>query len=1254
MKTFLVLFLSIFLAIPVSAQRFGKVVGNTNELMAQPVPDIHTLTIMKGLASSNENLFLPFQYIRGSTITPNGQTVFQPTFGSGTGRYHLLSWAFQSGTNITLIYTNITTIVSSNLTFITTNVTFIATNTTNFGITYIDASTTNFITFNQLFATTNHVAGAPSTDTAIARWDGTTGLLLQNSDSTMADTTGAIRVTGDSAGGSVLYSAPSGASNSDWRWGHGMGTFLAVNDPFMGIGYNTKFTGGGFGQSNPLDSAAYYAIEANYRVDLGNGFGPTNYMEMYAEMLGTNGNSTRPFMSQSLKSDPEQWTSVLSHIAGTNSQWTVNDHTSGTDVNIFTLFKNGYGAYFAGTIGINTLNINQYQIYGSNGVVGIPNTWRLEHGATSGALSDAKLLILTPSGGGDPFINFVAGSTEYSLGIDNSVSGDPWKLSGSSALGTTDLLTVPTTGDATLLSSLTISGNPFGHLLLGAPSGVANTSWRLAHYTASFLGVDDPTLFFGYNVGDDSARTNLLEPSVFTAMESNYRADVGLGPTNHLEWYVSMAGTNGNSIRPFATIANRSNPHTYTSSSVGIAGASGAFNIIDETNGVIFSLFRTAGVAQLNGYFSINTPNTFLNRFYSYEAVANTPNTLRVEHAATSGATSHAKALLITGAGGGDPFINFVSGSQEFSLGVDNSASDVFKIAASGDLGTTDLFTMTPTGVITLANDLDVTEGGTGVSTFTDGGVLIGNASGDIQATSAGVAGTVLTSNGAGVDPTFQAAAVTGAGGSTTQVQYNNAGALAGDAGFTYSAANDAITVVGNITNSALSASALVASDANKALKSVAIGSNLSYDGTTLSATGGGAGSVTSVALTMPSPFSVAGSPVTTTGTLAVGAVDPGADRLIGFDDGNGDIRYITIGSGLNYDQASDTLTSTAVGTGGGDVVGPASATDNAVARYDGATGKLIQNSSVILDDVGWMSGVTNLTVVTRITNSVLTANTLVSADANKALKSVAIGANLTFDGTTLAAAGAGTGDVVGPGSATDNALARFDTGTGKLIQNSVAILADTGELSGVAALAVTGGITNAALTANKMVVTDANSRLTSLPDPNFNAVIVYDNTDNIVTNAVIGTGLSYDPTSNTLSATNSSAIIETAFITKTLTDEVNNSIFELDLPSNTMVNAQVWINIEITGTATGNPHFQTATGFYFITGANNAGTILSTSGAFQAYGAVQTAGSFSLFTDSLDGASKITFRLEPDTSLLTPTITLKYRVVSTRTVTPL
>ena len=45
-----------------------------------------------------------------------------------------------------------------------------------------------------------------------------------------------------------------------------------------------------------------------------------------------------------------------------------------------------------------------------------------------------------------------------------------------------------------------------------------------------------------------------------------------------------------------------------------------------------------------------------------------------------------------------------------------------------------------------------------------------------------------------------------------------------------------------------------------------------------------------------------------------------------------------------------------------GDVDGPAGATDNAICRFDGATGKLIQNSVAILDDTGNATGFLSIT----------------------------------------------------------------------------------------------------------------------------------------------------------------------------------------------------------------------------------------------------------------------------------------------------
>jgi hypothetical protein len=61
---------------------------------------------------------------------------------------------------------------------------------------------------------------------------------------------------------------------------------------------------------------------------------------------------------------------------------------------------------------------------------------------------------------------------------------------------------------------------------------------------------------------------------------------------------------------------------------------------------------------------------------------------------------------------------------------------------------------------------------------------------------------------------------------------------------------------------------------------------------------------------------------------------------------------------------------------GTGDVVGPASATDNAIARYNLTTGKLIQNSLVIVDDTGSVTGVNSLTAESLTVNDNATFGT--------------------------------------------------------------------------------------------------------------------------------------------------------------------------------------------------------------------------------------------------------------------------------------
>jgi hypothetical protein len=76
----------------------------------------------------------------------------------------------------------------------------------------------------------------------------------------------------------------------------------------------------------------------------------------------------------------------------------------------------------------------------------------------------------------------------------------------------------------------------------------------------------------------------------------------------------------------------------------------------------------------------------------------------------------------------------------------------------------------------------------------------------------------------------------------------------------------------------------------------------------------------------------------------------------------------LTAGTGIStsgtYPNFTITNTSPSLG---GDVIGPASATDNAIARFDTTTGKLLQNSVVLVGDTGVVTGVTELTASTKV-----------------------------------------------------------------------------------------------------------------------------------------------------------------------------------------------------------------------------------------------------------------------------------------------
>ena len=187
------------------------------------------------------------------------------------------------------------------------------------------------------------------------------------------------------------------------------------------------------------------------------------------------------------------------------------------------------------------------------------------------------------------------------------------------------------------------------------------------------------------------------------------------------------------------------------------------------------------------------------------------------------------------------------------------------------------------TGAVSLAGTLAVAYGGTGQTTYTDGQLLIGNTTGNTLAKSTLTAGTGISiSNGSG--SITIANTLPSLGGTVTSVSVVTANGLAGTVAT--ATTTPAITLSTTITGllkgngtaisaatsgtdyaPATSGTSILYGNGSGGFSNVTIGSGISFTTGTLSATGSG-GTVTSVALSLPSIFTVSGSPVTGTGTL--------------------------------------------------------------------------------------------------------------------------------------------------------------------------------------------------------------------------------------------------------------------------------------------------------------------------------------------------------------------------------------------------
>lgn len=219
--------------------------------------------------------------------------------------------------------------------------------------------------------------------------------------------------------------------------------------------------------------------------------------------------------------------------------------------------------------------------------------------------------------------------------------------------------------------------------------------------------------------------------------------------------------------------------------------------------------------------------------------------------------------------------------------------------------------------------------------------------------------------------------------------------------------------------------------------------------------------------------------------TLAKIANAAANSKLLGSGAAGIGANYVEITLGTNLSMSGTTLNATG-GSGSGDVVGPASATDTQICLFDGATGKLIKSSVVTIDASGNMASVGDVTGSSLAVTTLVLGGTTVTATGAQINASAGAFTPASASGAASMALaedtdnGTNTVSIAAPASVATNKTATLQDVTGTIYVSSGTDVAvadggtglSSGTSGGVLGFTASGTIaSSAALAANAIVI---------------------------------------------------------------------------------------------------------------------------------------------------------------------------------------